>query len=79
VLEQTFVDNGIIPSILSLLHTVIENCASLWLDAVGASKYLLSQSLLIQSKIGQSLFSLPSRFDSMISSSIFGSLKGLSP
>jgi hypothetical protein len=58
VLEQTFVDNGMISLPSSLLHTVIENCMTLRLEVVGdgASKYLLTQSLLIQSKIGQSLF-----------------------
>jgi hypothetical protein len=54
VFEQAFVDDGMIPSLLSLLHTIIENCLGAFGN--GASKYLSSQSLLIQSKIGWSLF-----------------------
>ncbi len=44
MLEQTFVDEGMIPLLSSLLLTVLEICTSLWLDAVGndASKYLSS-------------------------------------
>ena len=52
------------------------NCASLWLDAVGngASKYISSWSLLIHPSWDwtDNFFSPPSRFDSMISSLIFG-------
>ena len=59
------------------------NCASLRLDAVGngASKYISSRSLLIHPSWDwtDTFFSPPSRFDSMISSHIFGSLKGLGP
>jgi hypothetical protein len=44
MLEQTFVNDGMISLPLSLLHTIVKNCTSLWLDGVGddASKNLSS-------------------------------------
>jgi hypothetical protein len=59
-LSKLFVNDGMIPFPLCLLHTVIEDCMSLWLEGVGngASKFLSSRSLLIQSKLGWSPFSL---------------------
>ncbi len=74
-LEQTFVDDGMIP--LSLVCTIVETACPYGWSQLG----MVHQSIfhLDLFSFPPRLASPPSRFDSITSSCIFGLLKGLSP
>jgi hypothetical protein len=76
VLERTFADDRMIPS--SLVHTVVETaCPYGWLRLAMVHQSIFHLDLFsFNPRLASHYFSLASRFDSMTSSYIFGSLKG---
>jgi hypothetical protein len=80
MLEQTLVNDGMISFPSSLLHTVVETMRPYgWMQLAMVHHSIFHLNLLsFNPRLAGHLFSLPSRFDLMILSLIFGWLRVLS-